>query len=326
MPIEFACNECSKTYRVKDELAGKKIKCSQCEAVVEVPTASRKPATKKTESASRPVRKKVVTKKAAKRPTTKKKVQKKRRPAPELYDDDDDAYGDDGLYDDGGYDQPPARAKKKKTKPTSKKSGPKGGAKKKGGGLPPVTFNLNRINIALVIIGGMVGFFGISEWRLAMKSGSTPTRVSLTELTTNGAADNVFVTVTDMMPAGEGEFVYEETRTGRYSKIWYPAVPTTDSPGVPRFIVYSADAKNDNEVGALMMQTEQTGMIVNSIRSLDSETKDLLQQGIPGINVDSALIFESGRKPAGPIKYLGLLLLGLALVGGGMFWIFFVHG
>jgi hypothetical protein len=37
MPIQFTCSQCQKTLRVRDELAGRRIKCPQCQAVVRVP-------------------------------------------------------------------------------------------------------------------------------------------------------------------------------------------------------------------------------------------------------------------------------------------------
>jgi hypothetical protein len=37
MPIQFTCSQCQKTLKVRDDLAGKRIKCPQCQAVVRVP-------------------------------------------------------------------------------------------------------------------------------------------------------------------------------------------------------------------------------------------------------------------------------------------------
>lgn len=40
MPIDAQCRQCSKRYRLKDELAGKKFKCKNCgAAVTAVPNA-----------------------------------------------------------------------------------------------------------------------------------------------------------------------------------------------------------------------------------------------------------------------------------------------
>ena len=38
MPIKFECSECSTTLKVKEQFAGRKIRCPECEAVNRVPT------------------------------------------------------------------------------------------------------------------------------------------------------------------------------------------------------------------------------------------------------------------------------------------------
>ena len=43
MTILFRCSNCQKPLKVKDELAGKKIKCPSCAAAVPVPKASPEP-------------------------------------------------------------------------------------------------------------------------------------------------------------------------------------------------------------------------------------------------------------------------------------------
>jgi hypothetical protein len=40
MAIAFSCPECSKAYKVKDELAGKSVTCKQCKAAIRVPMAA----------------------------------------------------------------------------------------------------------------------------------------------------------------------------------------------------------------------------------------------------------------------------------------------
>ncbi|MFN0197194.1 MAG: MJ0042-type zinc finger domain-containing protein [Planctomycetaceae bacterium] len=40
MPITVSCPECAQTYRLKDELAGKKVRCKGCETIIPIPQAS----------------------------------------------------------------------------------------------------------------------------------------------------------------------------------------------------------------------------------------------------------------------------------------------
>lgn len=42
MPIQVKCPNCSKEYRLKDELAGKKIRCKECETSFQIPVPKKK--------------------------------------------------------------------------------------------------------------------------------------------------------------------------------------------------------------------------------------------------------------------------------------------
>ena len=37
MAISFACHQCGRRYQVDEGLAGKRVKCKECEAVLSVP-------------------------------------------------------------------------------------------------------------------------------------------------------------------------------------------------------------------------------------------------------------------------------------------------
>jgi len=39
MPIDVTCSECNTRFQVKDEFAGRKVRCSQCKSVIELPAA-----------------------------------------------------------------------------------------------------------------------------------------------------------------------------------------------------------------------------------------------------------------------------------------------
>ena len=39
MAISIDCQECGEQYKLKDEFAGKKVKCTKCSAVIAVPGA-----------------------------------------------------------------------------------------------------------------------------------------------------------------------------------------------------------------------------------------------------------------------------------------------
>ena len=39
MPIQLVCDACGSDFTVKDELRGKKLRCSKCQNVIQVPNA-----------------------------------------------------------------------------------------------------------------------------------------------------------------------------------------------------------------------------------------------------------------------------------------------
>lgn len=342
MPIDVTCDACQKRFRLSDELAGKRFKCKGCgEVLTATPAQAADPVPAKMPSKQKLRPRKNASPEAPSAEEAPPRRKKKKRPVQEsipdpfiddyekeeeeVFDDFGDDYGTDpeDHYEDYGAAPAPKRKKKKKT---AKSKGFIDSEKKKtssGGGLPAMTFNINRINIALIVFGGVLLFQGCREFRLASSAGSAPREISLAEIYENGPGDDVYLTVSGIFPPSDG-YVANETRTGRMTEIWYPAVPEVGA-GSAKFIVYSTDANTEDDVGSLMASTVQTGMVVNAIKGLDKETKGLLRQNMPGIDLENALIFHSGRTPSGALKYGAFLLGGLVLLLVGLGWIFFLH-
>lgn len=146
--IKVGC-KCGKSIKARNEYAGRKLKCPNCSAVIQIPQAAGAP-TKRSSPAN--TAKVGETKSAKSKPAAKKKKRRRKAAAPEnddgavmLEEADDDAVmleeaGDDDAveleeyseedeygYDDGGYDDyaappMPTPRKKKKAKRKSKKS------------------------------------------------------------------------------------------------------------------------------------------------------------------------------------------------------------
>lgn len=359
MPINVKCHQCGKTYRLKDEMAGRKFKCKDCEAVVvatAIPDAP--PNTGRTTSAgsqappnrtqprpagsgtrsggtrsrsSTPERSQLAASTGAqagpaRRPTAPKQPVKKKKPEVEPYaepwpedDYDDELYGD--AADDTFGAPPPKR--KSKSSASSKKSKSKASSGS-GFSLSGITFNLNRLNAVLVFFGGMLCVMGCREMGLANKAGAVPKPIALQQLLTDGPGNDVYFSVTDLRPVNDA-YVADESRSGRMSAVWFVCEPTTGATGDQSFVVYSTDTPTEGDVAGRMMTNSHTGMLINSIKGLDRETKKLLRENMPGVNVDTAYIFHVGRTPAGFIKYAGMMLGGLVLAVAGLAWIFLVR-
>lgn len=360
MPFETECDHCNRSYKLKDELLGKKFKCSDCGSVivaeailpaisvepepqpepeVEKPQpsrprrssalgerqAARKPASRRSSSASsseRPARR------SAKPAATKKR----RKPKSQ----DDDLFGGGGgaydQYDDytndfGDIDEanPYADSYGSNSAPrrSSKKNGRgKSGSKRKQQGGFNVGFNVNRMNLAMAGIALAIGFYAISESRLAAKSEAEPSKISMSELIANGQPDNIYVTVTGVS-ADVGEYVYEYRGKdeSKYTKVYIPCRARGEGNRKVGMVLLSTSLNSDMEVSPLGFKQEFTGMIVNDIRSLQTSEKGYLDS-IPGVNSGSVLIFELDRKPSSAAGLFAMFGASGAMLLGAFGWMF----
>jgi len=231
-------------------------------------------------------------------------------------------FGDD-MEQHEAYTAMPKRRRKKKKKKTSSLKSKDRDSKPVSAGLPPMTFNVNRLNIGMVILGGILIFIGVNEFRLAMGSSSTAKEMTLAELCEDGPGDERHLMITGIQPISDG-YVANETSFGRMTEVWYACVPKGGS-AVSKFIVYSRDTDSEDDVARLMASDTLTGTLVSNVTKLDFETRTYLKQLHPDTQIDPVYVFQAGKGPAGFFKYAGLMLSGLLLVGLGVGWILFVH-
>ncbi len=122
MPIKAKCRKCSRDYTVKDELAGKKFRCKQCEAPVTVPQPA---------------------------------VLIEDEPEEDEWGSDDFGSTDDfGDFSEDDYDDIPARPKKRKKKPVVKKRRKKKRSSSSSGSADPL-FLVKVVGLIFVIVVGI---------------------------------------------------------------------------------------------------------------------------------------------------------------------------
>lgn len=346
MPFETDCPDCGRLFKLKDELLGKKFKCSDCGSVVvakailpavpvEPATEDSPPPRKKTSRPTSPSRqknqKKTSAPNSARRPSrtasNRPAPAKKKRPArpkrsESAYDEYDDYSNDFGDFgDEGAYDDPygapaPRRSSKKPTKGKAQKR------KKKKSSFSP-SFNVNRLNLAMAGIALAIGFYGLSEARLASKAKSEPSKISLNELIANGTPENIHLTVTDAKAdIDEYVFEYRGTNEDRYTKVYVPCRSRSSNNQRVGMVLMSTSLDSHFEVQPLGTRREFTGMIVNEIRSLKKDELEYLNS-IPGVNAGSVILFELDRKPSSVGSLILYFLAAAALLGGALFWMFF---
>ncbi len=182
-----------------------------------------------------------------------------------------------------------------------------------------------RLKIAVLVIGAVVGYFGIQEWRLATTAKPTPQRLTASQLVKNGPGKNAHVLLSAYSPVGDQIVYQEKSKGGSWQCVWLPLQPVGFfglAPGGPvRILFKSKKASNEGELNQIFMGGGPLkGMIVNKIESLGREEKKHLSQGYPGIDFDTCYIFEHERAPASTGKVVGLIGGGGILLLVGMAW------
>ena len=144
--ISIECDECSKTYKVKPEMAGKRVKC-KCGASIQIRVGPKK---KKKRLVSTPPKRK----------------KPKAKPKPEADSWDEDPYADDDFGDDYGddygdeddFDEPPRRSRSSnKSSGRSKKKGKKGKKRKGGGGTSTPMKIAGLVFLGVAVLGLLLG-------------------------------------------------------------------------------------------------------------------------------------------------------------------------
>jgi hypothetical protein len=189
-----------------------------------------------------------------------------------------------------------------------------------------------RLKIAIVVIGGVLTFFGFQELRLRSVVKSDPQTITCADLGEHGPGDNANVIMSDFLLC-DFSYVYEQREHSRnWEKVWVPAVPLEGEyhqmilsrlkpdgsidgeippPKDVKVIVQSSQVMNEGALTKLAADETLPGLIINEIASLGSEEQKLLRESYPGVDFNKVYILEHMRKP----QHAGL---SAAMVGGGV--------
>ena len=85
-----------------------------------------------------------------------------------------------------------------------------------------------------------------------------------------------------------------------------------------RVVLKSTRVKHATEFERLVGRDVVTGVVVNQVEGLNSDTRRLLQESFPGLDVDNAIILEADRTPPGTGKAAGMMGGGIAIAGVGL--------
>jgi hypothetical protein len=146
--------------------------------------------------------------------------------------------------------------------------------------------------------------FAFMEARLKGEASDTPQTLPLAKLAANGPGDNAHVIITDFTFCDQILEKHKTVNLSRWEEVYVPVVPwaggpkraQAGAPGTIRVIVHSTKVHNQQDLERVFGAPTLQGTVVNSIRSLDRETQDLLSSRY-GPGVGSWYILQEGRKP-----------------------------
>ncbi len=206
-----------------------------------------------------------------------------------------------------------------------------------------------RVMLGIMVLGGILFYFGYQEYAVGSAAGSEPEKVDLAKLEQGGELDTTHVQFGDHMRLYFG-IVYEfENATGTnpsstdaVTKAYYPVIssehvfarrmrsllekygkiddiPEDELPGIDKFKVLIKTSEYDtvgevDRLPAIRDGRSIEGLVVNSINSLDSEEEDLIRQSFPGVDLDRIIILEKDRKPMAVVFSMGMMAGGVAMI------------
>ena len=174
----------------------------------------------------------------------------------------------------------------------------------------------------LLILGGVLIYFGIKEWMMASSASEQPESIALRDLIARGRAGNPHVVVTDF-EVGDNPVCFYTTNKESFVDVWIPVVPrggaAIPNRAIPALIM-SKRARTKADLDRLCAQPSIQGMV--SDIWLNDKRKLKLRESLRDIDFSRCIIIEDGRQPAGPLRVIAFLGGGLAALTVGLGLIF----
>lgn len=198
-----------------------------------------------------------------------------------------------------------------------------------------------RLWVGVMLLGAVIIARGLNFTRLNETSSAIPQEITCAELAENGPGDNTHIRMTDFILC-DG-YVVETGRLGGWDRAWVPAVPLggkyhqrlielagedgviegkTPLPRRIRVIVEFPNATDEEYLAAMGKEDVIHGTIINVIRDLDKETRDLIKRTYRAVDADKFLVLVEGQSPPGVAGVGGDIAGGIALILVGGFLLF----
>lgn len=180
---------------------------------------------------------------------------------------------------------------------------------------------MRRLLFALVIAGGVLGFYGYQEMRLAKAAKPEAQVMTCEQLAARGPGENAHVRLTEFELLDN--YIYREGKSGKWSTSYVPAVAprVKDVPSVQAVnVLIKSNQARDEAALYRLAEGPIEGVVINVVSALGDEEKRLLSESYPTLNFDKCWIVEAGKRPASQGQVFGMLGggAGLAVLGVGM--------
>jgi hypothetical protein len=209
----------------------------------------------------------------------------------------------------------------------------------------------------MAVLGGMLAFFGVQEWRVSTGTTEEPIAVDLAEVESGQQPANAHWNLGEHVAVYTGgvyevsQSKYDTGQPGPDAKVnyyYYPvmsvqhpfmqqlkslaekygsteAIPEEEAPPLNDFAVL-VKTKQFKTLGAIPDSWDVVpnleGLVINQISSLSGEEVQLFQESFPGLNTDKLLLLEADRHPASTAKSVGMISGGSIVALAGVAWMF----
>lgn len=212
-----------------------------------------------------------------------------------------------------------------------------------------------KLNLALIVVGGVFVWLGYNEYRLSDGATGTAQPIELAEIEAGRIPENAHLEV------GPHWRMYQELLF-RYQQKWGSDEVTAETPieysyypilstshpffaeleksrqaygGVEQI---AEEALPTVETFSMLVKTKQfktvgdlpdswaegepiQGLVVNRIYKLKKDEAELLTQSFPGIDLANILVLEEGRSPTSSAQVWGFMGGGAACSAGALVWL-----
>lgn len=212
---------------------------------------------------------------------------------------------------------------------------------------------LVRIVIILILAGGVLIFFGVRDYILVSGSSQEPLEIDLEDLENDVSIDTNHIKIGPHYALYAGcifEYDTDQWSSDEYTDytdlnhIYYPIIsenhqyfiqlgelaaeygdieniPDELWPEIEDFpvLVKTTDFDTVGDIPETWLYEEEVqGIVINKIKSLDSEEKKLLRESFPIADLDTVLLLDKGREPGSSVFPLLMVAGGVILIGIGI--------